>query len=85
MERQTVVNAIAHLRKDLEEEGLLCNASLLLLSDVCDYLAFSEQEKVTALGYTNVKAIEQWQSQKVLLAEKETATRPVKVDAVPVA
>ena len=76
MERETVVNAIAYLRKALEAENLLCNASLLLLNDVADYLAFSQSEKEQALGYMNCKAIEQWQSQRVTEEVATTGTFP---------
>ena len=51
--RKQVVEAIRYLRQDLDEAGLLGEAALSLLGDVCDYLDFNGVEKEMALGFVN--------------------------------
>jgi hypothetical protein len=79
MERQEIVSRLKGLREELEEDGVLQDITLtLFLSDVCDALGLSPQEREAVLGWDAIRAIDRWKLTQVWpTQEKETATAPV--------
>jgi len=101
MERQEVIAKLKGLREEFEKDGLDILYTpipvALVLSDACDFMEFSQEERAEVLGPEATEAIEEWGPARLwqltdkgiaiadkLLAEKETATLPVsEVAAVP--
>jgi hypothetical protein len=89
MECQEVIAKLKGLREEFEKDGLDILYTpipvALVLSDVCEALGLSQAEHGEVLGEEASGAIREWADCRMWQpVEKETATPPVELAAVPI-